>query len=410
MNEIQGISSRQTQHIVFSASNPPSGPYKNQHGSQSNLLAYTKSDGAAVPSLHQQQWAVSLRDSLGFTESVKSDSTMTESTGATSVTIVSIQGSSATDQAIPLEASARTIQVATSTPKDKFALLKDVSAGQQGVSSGKFFDLAGEVIKMYYNSFGYLDLYLSDYTSNKHLHDYTKDSDASDGNSWRGPIGQMTLHVEIHQPHANWLQSNVKEGELVILNNVRVKWNQRGSGTELEGNMWPDKFYPDKVRVQPVHKSNPRYDDIMERKRTYQTRLNQERGSNSETKTSKKKKKKKRLEGHAQMETVKSAKRQKLIGGETSTILMQQSEDDVGDESEGQNRDTIPKKESHQSKSKTNKYGKKPSSIAVGDADLNKSDVHIQTYLFQVLTRSLKITNGGLLQGTESVLKLRLRT
>lgn len=271
MNELIGMSSTMTEHVVF--------PNASGH--------YRKSAQGPEPSSHEKKWALSLKESLKHVVVLPEDSSKAAAAVA--------------------PASQAPVQVPV---RDKFSRIKGISAGDRGSRAGNFYDLAGEVVKMFYNSWGYLDLYLCDYTVNKDLRDCQTDD--FDGKNAQRPTGRMTLHIELQQPHAGWTHDNVQEGECIQLFNVRIKWNQKGTGQELEGNLWEDKNYRDRVLVQPLPDTNKRYADIQASKKSYLANIVET--PKAETKSSKKRKKNREREAKkaAVNDEEREAKRRKL--------------------------------------------------------------------------------------------------
>ncbi|KAH0342347.1 hypothetical protein KCU81_g5709, partial [Aureobasidium melanogenum] len=136
------------------------------------------------------------------------------------------------------------------------------------VNYNDYCDLAVEVVKRFPNSNGSMELYVTDYTANDSLYDYPApddadaDDDSRDGDyygyisnvtgkrkTWPGPSGRRTLQVELLPPHAGYARDRVKEGDFVKLSNVRIK--QSGAG-KMEGNLWPDRQFPDKILVHQL--------------------------------------------------------------------------------------------------------------------------------------------------------------
>jgi protection-of-telomeres protein 1 len=164
--------------------------------------------------------------------------------------------------------------------RDKFRLI-------QNANYNDYCDLAVEVIKKFPNSNGYMELYVTDYTPNNALYDYPAPNgedvtdefgrydrnntlDNLDNNhnlnrdgdlyghvpnvtgkrrDWPGPSGRHTLQVELLPPHAGYARDKVEEGSFVKLLNVRIK---QGSAGKMEGNMWTDRDYPEKIKIQPL--------------------------------------------------------------------------------------------------------------------------------------------------------------
>jgi len=119
----------------------------------------------------------------------------------------------------------------------RFSLFKDFNV--QG--AGSFHDLLGEVVKNYYDvPRDIVELYISDYTEHAQLHEHAAEP------SWVGPVGRRTLRVDLFPPHSAFIRLNVGVGTFVYLTNVRVKFSPTG---ELEGSIFKDNKYPDKVCV-----------------------------------------------------------------------------------------------------------------------------------------------------------------
>ncbi|KAF2226037.1 hypothetical protein BDZ85DRAFT_258489 [Elsinoe ampelina] len=159
-------------------------------------------------------------------------------------------------------------------PRQKFALIKDMQVNG-------FYDMIVEVIKIFPTPYDYLEAYVSDYTTNKLLYDYpTPEEQRSNGRDgdefgymdetkkrWQGPWGQTVLKIEVKAPHSIHLQRNVQERQYARLSNVRVKLSRQ---SKLEGNLWPDNNWPDKMLVEKI---NPAAVDVgralMERRAQY---------------------------------------------------------------------------------------------------------------------------------------------
>lgn len=242
---------------------------------------FSKSTKTTDPSPHEQAWARSLREFFAF-EIPKSALNPSRTTK---------------------------VQVVDAPTRDRLSLMKNVIVDRG--TSGVFVDLAGEVVKMYFNHQGYLDLYLCDYTINKDLHEYK--SGDQEGKGGRCPAGRMTLHIELSQPHASWTHDNVHEGDLIRVDNVRIKYNLKGAGSELEGNLWQDKFYPDKVGVRPLLKDDARAVDIRSRRSSFLAILAQ--ATAGDTKSARKRKRKHEKESKLAVDEVVDdpiAKRSKI--------------------------------------------------------------------------------------------------
>ncbi|KAF2873569.1 hypothetical protein BDV95DRAFT_489484 [Massariosphaeria phaeospora] len=149
------------------------------------------------------------------------------------------------------------------------ALIKDVKVD-------RFYDIVGEVVKWYAEDPHsacprWMDLYITDYTTNTDLYLYEDPDDAvnpeyATQKNFPGPFGQMAMQVRLHHPHAGWAVSNrIREGDIVVLINVHAK---NSPENKLEGAIHQDRRYPDKVTITRV--TNPKQlEDHNQRKEAY---------------------------------------------------------------------------------------------------------------------------------------------
>lgn len=144
----------------------------------------------------------------------------------------------------------------------KFSLIKDLVPN-------KFSDMVVEVIKIFSaQGGGFVELQVSDYTEHHMLYDHPAPEEVSadvgaDGDphnylqqpkkEWPGPYGQRVLQMEIHYPHAAFINTSVKEGDFVHMRNARAKI---GQSNKLQGNLWPDTRWPDRIDVSLCKPSN----------------------------------------------------------------------------------------------------------------------------------------------------------
>lgn len=204
----------------------------------------------------------------------------------------------------------------------KFSLIKDVTVST-------FVDLVVQVIKTYYEDGKFL-LYVTDYTRNKSLFDYTRDSDESghDENEfnytsryerrWPGPFGRMTLQVTLWEPHAYFARQNVKEDDFILLRNVHIKIGH--NGVRLEGNIHTDRVFPDRIDVVLINDDtdNEHLREVVKRKREYWKSVKEEnakRGNGAES-TKRKPKENEKLSRKAK----KQQKNKESRDGETEEI------------------------------------------------------------------------------------------
>ena len=164
---------------------------------------------------------------------------------------------------------------------DKFSLI-------ESIKSQTFYDLVGQVVKVFPTSYGDIDLYVTDYTSNSLLPQYSSPDESPnveahdqygdefgytkrEKQKWPGPYGKMTLKIDLQPPHASYAQFQVKVNDFVSLKNVRIKNDRRGN---IEGNIFPDKFARDRVLVQKIATNkDERVRDIKLRKEQYDKSL-----------------------------------------------------------------------------------------------------------------------------------------
>lgn len=162
---------------------------------------------------------------------------------------------------------------------DKFSMIKDVE-------HEKFYDLVGQVIKIY-PSYNDVELFITDYTSNVLLHNYEWGGGGQGGGGyregdeynylprsrkdWPGPFGKLTLMVSLMSPHSHFASSNVRENDFVFLRNVRIK---QSSNRTLQGSLWQDQKYLERIDVSVItDKSDHRVKDILRRKLEYKKRF-----------------------------------------------------------------------------------------------------------------------------------------
>jgi len=260
-----GLSSLITSWIVFHADSIP----KTAPANALNIKS-AKSRQASQPKHSEALYAIELcnlrdRDSdkkYEFDESLQSPSVSAfgPSTGSTpGARIASSQASSRTSFG----------------GRDKFALIKDLQIQT-------FYDIVGQVVKIYPNM-GRLEMYLTDYTSNNLLYRYEWDkpgeqnaqygdefnylSKQNRSQKWPGPYGQMTIMVTLWPPHSHFAQSNVKEGDYVLLQNARAKLDR---DSKMEAALNTDKLHPSKIKLRVLSDhSDDRVKDVLRRKREY---------------------------------------------------------------------------------------------------------------------------------------------
>ena len=249
-----GMSSRATTWVVFPADSiPAKAPYSYTQ------LKHAKDPRAPPPTPAEMQYAISLcnsRDRSTFTIPISFPS----SSSPTSNAIVS-------SQIAPL--------TAIQGKREKFSLIQDVNVGT-------YYDLVGQVVKVFPNN-GRVELYVTDYTSNRLLWNYEWGQEEESGREddpynyiprdtskkkWPGPYGKMTLTVTLWPPHSYFGQNNLKVNDFAHLRNVHIKWSK---DAKVEGGLHSDRYYPDRIGVTILKniEDDDRVKDILRRKRDY---------------------------------------------------------------------------------------------------------------------------------------------
>ncbi|KKY27720.1 putative telomere-binding alpha subunit central domain-containing protein [Phaeomoniella chlamydospora] len=191
----------------------------------------------------------------------------------------------------------------------KFSSIQDLNISD--TEKLVFADLCGEVRKTY-DEYERINVYITDYTANKLLFNYTsgheeedtdfdRDGDpygyaASKVSKWQGPWGRMTLAVTCYDNNAQWAKSNLKVGDYIFLSNVRITMGR--NGILLEGKLRDDPRYPDKILVRKMSPGDKEDElqSLLRRKLDYTKRYKQ-------------------LYGHVKPETEKAPKRSPPLEG-----------------------------------------------------------------------------------------------
>ncbi|KAL9083572.1 MAG: hypothetical protein Q9159_005700 [Coniocarpon cinnabarinum] len=150
--------------------------------------------------------------------------------------------------------------------------------------------IIGEIVKIF-DSYNYLDVYVTDYTASPLLYDRQETINSYNNRTFSGPLGRMTLKVEVHMPHREAIRAHFVEKELIMLRNVRCKMANSGEG--LEGTLWPDRKYLDKIHAVKPDPRDARVVQMMQRKEIHFGVPAATAVENTKAATNKKKKEKK---------------------------------------------------------------------------------------------------------------------
>lgn len=177
--------------------------------------------------------------------------------------------------------------------KNKFSVLKDVKAGE-------FYDLVGEVIRLYEED-GRVTMYLSDYTAHPLFYNnvwggsgdaefsardgdpwgYTKGKKKA-ATDWPGLYGKFSIQLTVYDAHARYIMEHVKNGDWLLLQNVQMKMGSMGGC--LEGFLRGDRdTFEGKVQVQIIRKeedverNDVRWKEGLRRKRDWWDRFKKQK-------------------------------------------------------------------------------------------------------------------------------------
>ena len=214
--------------------------------------------------------------------------------------------------------------VSTESPKhaplrgDKFSFIKDVRAQE-------FYELVGEVVKIFPLAMGDVEIYITDYTFNSLLPhpDGTPNAEAEDRygdkfrytdrtkGKWPGPYGNMTLKVELKPPHSIYARDKLSAGDFVALLNVRIKTDLRA---HLEGNMWEDRRFPSRLDIKKlVDNKDERVRNLKMRKEQFEKSLHPNGDTEEPAKKPLSKSKKKKLQQRKDWRTKAEAKERNIL-------------------------------------------------------------------------------------------------
>ncbi|KAK4554317.1 hypothetical protein LTR86_008525 [Recurvomyces mirabilis] len=262
------LSHFQTGAQIFSAASIPNANYSIAFQGTNRLESRGTPDVVRLLTLEEQAYVMTLKGDINVTQRLLSR-----------------------PQQIPFERKRDTAPVTNAMPPakrsrqdandppsgfgKKFRLIKDTR-------HLTFADLVVQVVKNYNASFGACELYVTDYTENQDMFKYKapeeETSEPQEGDtfgynsaqrkSWPGPYGWYVLKINAKDPHATFANTRVKEGDFVLLRNVKIK--AMAEGSKLEGDMWRDDMDPDKVKITLLPRRDiPEIVALQKRKEAY---------------------------------------------------------------------------------------------------------------------------------------------
>jgi protection-of-telomeres protein 1 len=263
-NEVLLISGFQTAHLVFSGPIVPSPAFKLDYVGGNGKLPCHGTDG--------------LRNALGPVEqdyiiTLKSELNIQIKAVDTPLAPPAAHGAR---QAQPAQSGVANRAAVPGAFSHKFKLVKDLQ-------NFIFSDICVEVVKKFPTFSGGCELYVTDYTPNKQMfyyappeekNDLVRDGDHFGYNGppkreWPGPYGFLVFKVNLVDPHASFAIHQVSEGDMIALENVKVKLMPNNS--RLEGDMWSDQHNHTKVQVRKLDRRRKEITDLLLRKNEYLT-------------------------------------------------------------------------------------------------------------------------------------------
>jgi hypothetical protein len=196
------------------------------------------------------------------------------------------------EMAMPSSQEFRTKTEQAMNVKDKFSLLKDVKPDG-------FYNILGQVVRIFDGALGTVTVYLSDYSANSFFYPYAWDvGQESDthgrdeyGNNkakpmadkaWPGPYGKLTIQLTLFDAHAQFVREYVKADQWLLLKNVHMKFGKNGES--LEGFLRGDpNQYEGTVRVEVMEQkqekdeNDARWTDAVRRKYEYEKKFKKQR-------------------------------------------------------------------------------------------------------------------------------------
>ncbi|KAK0903951.1 hypothetical protein LTR02_007308 [Friedmanniomyces endolithicus] len=177
----------------------------------------------------------------------------------------------------------------------------------------KYADLCVQVVKKYFSQSGKCELYVTDYTENRDVWYYAppeeRNGEERDGDdfghlankAWPGPYGWLVLKINVMDPHRQFVNNKVDEGDLVLLKNVKMKI--MAEGAKLEGDIWRDPDNPSKINVLKLLRQEiPEIQELLARKEKYWAKRNLQHPPAADESAKPTKGEKKRLKKQKQQE------------------------------------------------------------------------------------------------------------
>ena len=175
--------------------------------------------------------------------------------------------------------TATTASTAAVVPaRDRFSLVKDMvapMAEHHQKPRGNYFDMVGKVVKTFNDRHAY-ELYITDYTENKHLYDYQRDpNDPKHLAKWRGPWGKYTLQITLWDINQQMALGKIMEGGYLYVRNMCLRFDT--TKKSIEGSLHKDQQHPMRPDFTVIlNKHDPRVRAIEQREDDYWRRYEKE--------------------------------------------------------------------------------------------------------------------------------------
>lgn len=278
-----GLSHFRTKHVVVPNKSIPTPAFSIAYHDRTRIEALGTPLAVKDFDLRQQEYAIALRHSAGMATIIEDRHARMLSnpipTGPASMR--------APPLALPtkqkfVEEPTSAAQPPAKRPKQSSSSLGAKFKLVEELRPNMYADLCGEVVKMYPANWG-CDLYITDYTSNDQMRYYPKPEEETDQErdgdtygytgppkkGWPGPYEWLVLKVNLKEPHASYAYQNVKEGDCVLLLNVKGNPSRDGN-SRLEADLWADWNDSEKIKIRKVSSANtPEVQALQQRKEKY---------------------------------------------------------------------------------------------------------------------------------------------
>lgn len=114
-------------------------------------------------------------------------------------------------------------------------------------------DMVARIVHLW-SDMNFTTLYAVDYTENKEMRAGYKHIQM--------PREYMVFRIDAMKPHKDWIDMNLRIGELYHIRNVRVKKSKSG---ELEGVLHADRQKPNRVNISPLYAGHSAHKEIQRR-------------------------------------------------------------------------------------------------------------------------------------------------